>query len=312
MVKWIDYMSGFITNGIIAKDNYGDWCVPPEDPRLIHSKDPARKTAPEILATSYFSHCLELMARYAKLLGKPGDEQRFTALARKLKTALNEKFYNRDKGQYDNGSQTSCVLPLAFDLVPKGERTRVFDHLVRKITEETKGHVGTGLIGGQYLNRVLTEGGRPDIAYRFATNTAYPSWGYMVEKGATTIWELWNGDTADPAMNSGNHVMLVGDLVIWFYECLAGIKPDSTQPGYQAHHYETPSGGRPQIRQSHTSLALRTHHERVETRRHEVRLANHHPAEHNRDSFRAGHECRKRDGRRQTGREGQWRPVSPL
>jgi alpha-L-rhamnosidase len=231
MVKWIDHMSGYITDGIITKDNYGDWCVPPEDPKLIHSQDPARKTSPAILATSYFHHCLKLMSGYAKLLGKPADAQRFAALAEKLKTALNAKFYNKEKGCYDNGSQTSCVLPLAFDMVPPAERPRVFGHLVKKITEETKGHVGTGLVGGQWLNRVLTEGGRPDIVYRFATNTAYPSWGYMVEKGATTVWELWNGDTADPAMNSGNHVMLVGDLAIWFYECLAGIKP--AEPGFK-------------------------------------------------------------------------------
>lgn len=233
MMKWIDYMSGFITNGIIARDNYGDWCVPPEDPKFIHSNDPARKTAPAILATSYFAHCLKLMSGYAQMLGKPADAQRFAALAEELKTALNEKFYNREKGYYDNGSQTSCVLPLAFDLVPDGERPRVFNHLVHKITDETKGHVGTGLVGGQWLNRVLTDGGRPDIVYRFATNTAYPSWGYMVEQGATTIWELWNGDTADPAMNSGNHVMLVGDLVIWFYECLAGIASDPARPGFK-------------------------------------------------------------------------------
>ncbi len=233
MVKWVDHMSGFLTNGIIAKDNYGDWCVPPEDPKLIHSKDPTRKTAPEILATSYFAHCLNLMARYATLLGKPDDTRRFTTLASQLKTALNEKFYNRAKGYYDNGSQTSCVLPLAFDLVPTSERQRVFDHLVHKITDETKGHVGTGLIGGQWLNRVLTDGGRPDLVYGFATNTAYPSWGYMVEQGATTVWELWNGDTADPAMNSGNHVMLVGDLVIWLYENLAGIQSDPAQPGFK-------------------------------------------------------------------------------
>lgn len=233
MMKWIDYMSGFVTNGIIARDNYGDWCVPPEDPKFIHSNDPARKTAPAILATSYFAHCLKLMSGYAQMLGKPADAQRFAALADQLKTALNERFYNREKGYYDNGSQTSCVLPLAFDLVPGDERPRVFNHFVKKITEETKGHVGTGLVGGQWLNRVLTDGGRPDLVYRFATNTAYPSWGYMVEQGATTVWELWNGDTADPAMNSGNHVMLVGDLVIWFYECLAGIASDPARPGFK-------------------------------------------------------------------------------
>ncbi len=233
MTRWIGHMSGFIKDGIIAKDSYGDWCVPPEDPKLIHSKDPARKTAPAILATSYFYHCLSLMARYATVLDKPDDAQRFTALAAQLKTALNRQYYRPELGYYDNGSQTACVLPLAFGLVPEAERGRVFGHLVQKITQETQGHVGTGLIGGQWLNRVLTEGGRADLAYGLATNTTYPSWGYMIGQGATTIWELWNGNTADPAMNSGNHVMLVGDLVIWFYETLAGIKSDPEQPGFK-------------------------------------------------------------------------------
>jgi len=233
MVRWVDHLSSFITNGLIARDQYGDWCVPPEDPKLIHSQDPARKTAPVILATSYFAHCLRLMARYATLLDKPEDARRFAVRAEELKAAFNERLYHPEKGYYDNGSQTSCVLPLAFDLAPPGERPRVFDHLVRKITDETQGHVGTGLIGGQWLCRVLSDGGRPDLVYRFATNTTYPSWGYMIEKGATTIWELWNGDTADPAMNSHNHVMLVGDLVIWLYEYLAGIQSDPAQPGFR-------------------------------------------------------------------------------
>jgi len=233
MVKWIDYMTGFLKDGIITKDSYGDWCVPPEDPKLIHSKDPMRKTAPGILATSYLAHDLRLMARYATVLGKSADAQRFSALSDQLKAALNAKFFNAERGYYDNGSQTSCVLPLAFDLVPSEERARVFNQLVRKITGETKGHVGTGLVGGQWLNRVLTRYGRADLCYGFATNTTYPSWGYMVGKGATTVWELWNGDTADPAMNSGNHVMLVGDLTIWLFENLAGIQPDPDQPGFK-------------------------------------------------------------------------------
>jgi alpha-L-rhamnosidase len=229
----MDYMGGFITNGIIGRDSYGDWCVPPEDPKLIHSKDPLRKTHPEILATSYFIHDLEQLARGATLLGKTNDAARFTALAAKLKTALNQKHFNAALGYYDNGSQTACVLPLAFGLVPEGERGRVTDRLFNKITTETTNHVGTGLIGGQWLMRTLAATGNGELAYTIATNTTYPSWGYMVQKGATTIWELWNGDTADPAMNSGNHVMLVGDFVIWLYESLAGIAPDPAQPGFK-------------------------------------------------------------------------------
>ena len=233
MLKWVDHMSGFIKNGIIARDNYGDWCVPPSDPKVIHSKEPALQTAPEILATTYFYHCVKLMAHYATVLDKNVDAQRFDQLAEQLKTALNQKFYNQPAGYYGNGSQTACVLPLAFGMVPETERGRVFQHLVEKITQETMGHIGTGLVGGQWLNRVLTDGGRPDLVYGFATNTTYPSWGYMVEKGATTVWELWNGNTADPAMNSGNHVMLVGDLIIWLYEDLAGIQSDAAQPGFK-------------------------------------------------------------------------------
>ncbi len=231
--KWMDYMGGFIRDGIIARDSYGDWCVPPEDPKLIHSNDPKRRTDKALLATAYFYHDAQLMARYATLLGKTEDARHFTELAEKLKAAFNAKFFRADTGQYDNGSQTSCVLPLAFGLVPDGERERVFRHLVSKITDETQDHIGTGLIGGQWLMRVLTAGGRADLAYTIASQKTYPSWGYMVEKGATTIWELWNGDTADPAMNSGNHVMLVGDLGIWLYESLAGIKPDPAQPAFK-------------------------------------------------------------------------------
>jgi alpha-L-rhamnosidase len=231
--KWMDFMGGFVSDGIIARDSYGDWCVPPENPKLIHSNDPKRKTDKALLATAYFYHDAQLMARYATRLGKAEDARHFTELAEKLKAAFNAKFFRADTGQYDNGSQTSCVLPLAFGLVPEGERERMFNHLVSKITDETQGHIGTGLIGGQWLMRVLTAGGRADLAYTIASQKAYPSWGYMVEQGATTIWELWNGNTADPAMNSGNHVMLVGDLGIWLYENLAGIKPDPEQPGFK-------------------------------------------------------------------------------
>jgi alpha-L-rhamnosidase len=233
MVKWVDLMSSFVKDGLTTRDTYGDWCVPPEDPKAIHSNDPARKTSAAVLATSYLHHCLKLMAGYAQLLDKPEDAQRFKALAETLKTAFNAKLYNAEKGYYDNGSQTSCVLPLAFDMVPAAERPRVFAHLVKKIEDEARGHIATGLIGGHWINRVLTEGGRPDLVYRLATNTGYPSWGYMASKGATTIWELWNGDTANPSMNSGNHVMLVGDLTIWLYEDLAGIKSDPAQPGFK-------------------------------------------------------------------------------
>jgi alpha-L-rhamnosidase len=88
-------------------------------------------------------------------------------------------------------------------------------------------------VGAQWLMRTLTQNGHADLAYKIATQKTYPGWGYMVSKGATTIWELWNGDTADPAMNSGNHVMQIGDLNVWFYEYLAGMRTDPEKPGFK-------------------------------------------------------------------------------
>jgi len=233
MVRWMDFMAGFLEDGIMPRDQYGDWCVPPEAPQLIHSQDPTRRTAKPVLGTTYFYHCARLMAGYARVLDRAEDAARFNALADRLERAFNQRFLAPERDHYDNGSQTSSVLPLAFGLAPEADRPAIFRHLERKIVEETHEHVGTGLIGGQWLMRTLTRNGRVDLAYKLATQKTYPSWGYMIEKDATTIWELWNGDTADPAMNSHNHVMLVGDLVIWMYEHLAGIASDPDRPGFK-------------------------------------------------------------------------------
>ncbi len=251
---WMNHMAEYVSDGIISKDNYGDWCVPPEDPALIHSKDTNRITSKALLATSYWHHDLKLMEHYATMLGKTADATAFAAQAETVKAAFNKKFLNSAIGMYDNGTQTSCVLPLAFGLVPDDQRQAVFNHLVEKISVESHNHIGTGLIGGQYLDRVLTANGRADLALTIAQQKDYPGWGYMVQQGATTIWELWNGNTADPAMNSGNHVMLVGDLVVWFYENLAGIAPDPSQPGFKHLIMKPePVGNLTRVKASHTS-----------------------------------------------------------
>ena len=115
--------------------------------------------------------------------------------------------------------------------MPEEERNRVLQQIVKTTEQEFDSHVSCGVLGIQHLMRTLTRNGHADLAYRIATQTTYPSWGYMLRNGATTIWELWNGNTADPAMNSGNHVMLLGDLMLWYFEDLAGIRPDKI--GYE-------------------------------------------------------------------------------
>ncbi len=233
MQKWIRYMSRFLNDDIMPKDTYGDWCVPPEDLKLIHTSDPLRITSSEYIGTAYFYRELKLMEKFAGLLGKKDDATEYAYAAQKVKTAFNNKFLDKNEVRYSNNTHTANILALAFDLVPTEYREKIIDKLLQKILSESDGHVGNGIVGGQWLMRTLTNTGHADVAYTLASQKTYPGWGYMVEKGATTIWELWNGDSGDPGMNSGNHVMLLGDLIIWFYEDLAGIKADPNIPAFR-------------------------------------------------------------------------------
>jgi len=233
MKKWILYMwNTYRDNDLILKDTYGDWCVPPESLNIIWAQDPNRITDGGLIASSYYYYCLGMMDQYARRLGHTADAENFSNMAQKVLAAFNKKFYNPQKKSYSNNTVTANLLPLSFGMAPKEDRAIVFDN-IRARLKEFDDHVNSGIIGGMWLMRGLSDNGAPDLAYKLATNTTYPSWGYMVEKGATTIWELWNGDAANPMMNSGNHQMLLGDLQIWYYEYLAGIKTDDTDVAFK-------------------------------------------------------------------------------
>ena len=234
MKRWVQHMTDSqMTDYILMKDTYGDWCMPPESAELIHSQDPSRKTNGQVLSTTVFYSILQLMEKFATMNGKADDAASFAELAGKIKASYNEKFFIPETAQYDNNTVTANLLSLQLGLVPEGYEAKVFRNIVEKTEVDCKGHVSVGVLGIQHLMRGLTQHGNLELAYKIVTNETYPSWGYMIRNGATTIWELWNGDTANPAMNSRNHVMLLGDLLIWFYEDLAGIKNDPSSVGFK-------------------------------------------------------------------------------
>ena len=255
MKKWVAHIRTFAVNGLVSKDQYGDWCVPPEDPKLIHSQDPARVTDKTLIASAYWYHLLRTMSRYARILDRPTDAADFDKMADLSREAFHRKFFHLESSRYDNGTQTSSILPLYFSIVPEDFRAAILKTLVDNIEQKSQGHVGTGLVGAQWLMRTLSDNGYADLAYTIATQKTYPGWGYMVEQGATTIWELWNGDTADPAMNSGNHVMQIGDLAVWMYEYLAGMRTDPERPGFRhAVIRPYPAGGLRFVKASHKTM----------------------------------------------------------
>jgi len=229
--KWMLHMKGdYMRAGLMPRDTYGDWCMPPESLELIHSNDPTRITDATVLSTPFYCHLCGKMAKFAEILGFDEDVDFFQQEITTSTIAFNDKYFNRVTGVYANNTVTANILPLWFGMVPKGLEDKVMESIINKTMNECGGHVSTGVIGIQQLMRCLTEYGHGDLAFKIASNDTYPSWGYMYRNGATTIWELWNGNTADPAMNSGNHVMLLGDLILWEYEYLGGIR--ALEPGY--------------------------------------------------------------------------------
>lgn len=232
MKRWMAHMLTYLnSDSLVQRDEFGDWCMPPESKVLIHSTDSTRITPGGFIGAAYYIHCLQVMSQFAAVLGMAKDSMADSFLRNRMINAINKKYFHVDKGFYANNTVTANLLALSFDIVPPARRKDVAANIAKVSKGKFDNHVSTGLIGSQWLMRGLTHNDDAGIAYTIATNTTYPSFGYMLSHGATTIWELWNGNTADPAMNSENHVMLLGDLLIWYYEDLAGIK--SSTPGFK-------------------------------------------------------------------------------
>lgn len=235
--RWLEHLKNqYQQDGLIHCGKYGDWCVPPEKEELIHSQDPARKTDVTLISSAYYYAICKMMAGYARMQKMDGDAHWFDQEAEMTKEAFNRQFLTVKKGTttvpghilypdstfYGNNTVTANLLPYYFGMIDDPYvKQEVEKNIVKAIIDQ--GAITSGVIGTGWLMHALTRMGRTDVAWMLATNKKYPSWGYMAEHGATTIWELWNGDTASPKMNSGNHVMLLGDLLSWLYEDIAGI-----------------------------------------------------------------------------------------
>lgn len=234
MKKWLNYMEDrYLKDGVMTKDSYGDWCEPPATIEEGRGKSADRKYPSALISTAYYYHYLGLMQEFAKLSGNESDIIGYQNQAVLVKDAFHKTFYKEDQRGYGDNKLTENILAVAMKLVPSEYEDKVIQTIVNTIENTNNGHLSTGVIGTQWIMRTLTNTGHADLAWKLATNTTYPSWGYMVGNGATTIWELWNGNTAAPKMNSYNHVMMLGDLVIWYYEKLAGIKSSAEQVGYK-------------------------------------------------------------------------------
>lgn len=224
MQAWLGYLAAANPDFLWRRRrglDLGDWLS-------VDAHTPEEETTPRMLvATAYWAYCASLMTEMARAIERSADADRYAQMHASIRRAFATTFVSPD-GTIGNGSQTSYVLALRFDLVPAPLRQATADKLVADI----KGRglkLSTGFLGTPYLLDVLADGGHADVAIGLLLQTDYPSWGYMVGKGATTMWERWNGDVGDVAMNSYNHYAF-GAVAGFMYRRLGAIAP--LAPGF--------------------------------------------------------------------------------
>ena len=227
MKKYVDFLVSISENDLILMGKFGDWCPP--------CSIVSRKTPLELTSSWYFYHDTFYFAKIAEILRKEEDREYYKNKAVDIKNAFNNKFLNVS---YETAklslvdrsvSQTSNVLPLYLNMMPKKKKKKVLSTLITAIKDDHDYHVDTGILGTRYIFEVLTNNGYPEMAYKMITQESFPSFGYMIKEGATTLWERWE-KLEGGGMNSHNHIML-GSVDTWFYKYLTGIRCES--PGWQ-------------------------------------------------------------------------------
>lgn len=188
-------------------------------------------TPNDVIYTAYFAYSASLMARAADALGLKEDAEKHRALFRQIRESFN-KAYVSEEGVIKGDTQCAYVLAIAFDLLTPEMTQIAADRLIADIKK--RGGLSTGFVGTRDIMNALSKVGRNDVAYELLHSTKFPSWGFTIKNGATSIWERWDGWTPekgfqDPGMNSFAHYAF-GSVVGWMYDQLAGIK--STSPGY--------------------------------------------------------------------------------
>jgi alpha-L-rhamnosidase len=188
----------------------------------------------ELIATAHFYLAASLVAGFAKILGRSGEEARYRQLALKIKDAFVERFLEPGTGSFGAGTQSTQATALHLGLAPEGEVERATQRMVDEVLVAHDGHIATGIFGTKYLLNALSTTGHADVAYQMVDEPTYPGWGYMLERGATTLWETW-AESDD--VYSQNHPMF-GSVGEWFYKCLAGIRPEESAIGFDRFRIE--------------------------------------------------------------------------
>lgn len=214
--RYVDYIDRRSPEGLTSWGR-GDW-VPVKS-----------RSSLELTSSVYYYADVTILANAAKLFGKESDYNHYKALSEKIKNAVNTKYLNSETGIYASGTQTELSVPLQWGIVPEYLKTKVAQNLADTV-KKAGFHLDVGVLGAKAILNALSENGQAETAYKVASQNTYPSWGWWIVNGATTLVENWDLEAERDI--SDNHMMF-GEIGGWFFKGLGGIKPDPEQPGFK-------------------------------------------------------------------------------
>ena len=226
--RFVDNLESRSKDGVMRAyggqwDFIGDW-VPPE--RGLDTKNWPSRPAAELFNNCYRIQQLEILKNIASVLGKKDEVERCDARLAAARAAVHTAFFDKGAGNYGIDEQAYYIMPLLAGVAPEAERPALLQKLEKNILEKNKGHLDTGMLGTYFMMEHLRAIGRNDLVFTMFNQTTYPSWGHMLERGATTLWEQWNGfwSHIHSCFTSPDN---------WFYQGLAGIQTDPAAPGFK-------------------------------------------------------------------------------
>ena len=220
--RYVEYIKNLSGDSYLSDWGLGDWV-----PVKTHSNL-------ELIVSLYYYKDVLILAKAANLFGKDDDFEYYSQLSENIKNAINNKFLNKQTGIYASGTQTELSMPLMWGIVPEEFKEKVAENLAARVSAD-KFHLDAGVHGSKSVLNALSENGYSEIAYKVAVQDTYPSWGWWIVNGATTLYENWNIDSKHDI--SLNHIMF-GAIGAWFYKGLGGISPDEEYPGFKVINIE--------------------------------------------------------------------------
>ena len=212
MARYIEYCRGMSENNLV-RFGLGDWC----------HWDRRHMAPVEVTSTGYYYHDTVRLAKFAGLFGKQDDANYYNGLAAAIRKSFNEKYYNGD-GTYANGCMTAIAAALYFGLAETNRELSA--EKLAGLVRERNHKIDFGILGAKYVPRVLSDYGYAEDAFKLITQPEFPGWGNWVKRGATTLWEQWNG------CSSQNHIMF-GDISAWMFQYPGGAAPCFETPGFR-------------------------------------------------------------------------------